>query len=278
MATIQNTEVIELTTTATNFTFDAYDGVSLYTIYTAAPLTILGTSTIASSGTLNIGLTYRFNYIAEITGGTVTVFGTNIPTHLLDKNCEIVAIYTDAGWVVSLIPNFFESGVVETSDLTVTPGTYVGCKASAAGYVSANVAGVQTLQTINIPANTIITNTSAPFQAIKITAYGNSTAASKDITITITEGATTKVVFANNLQTIYGGWKIEAIVSLTPVGNVWQSEAMINPTSNNPTTWFGNGSNYDCSLDQLVAFKVEETVPAGGLVTLRSLRVEKIIA
>ncbi len=117
MANIQTTKEIQITTSATNFTLNTYDEADLYTIYTAAPLTILGTSTITATGTLNIGLTYKFNYIAEITGGTLTIFGETIPTHLLSKNCEIVAIYTDAGWSVKLTPNFFKADVVSDDAL-----------------------------------------------------------------------------------------------------------------------------------------------------------------
>lgn len=278
MPELTNNYNIVLTTSAVNITLPTTDFYTQYIVKTAAPLTILGTTNIDPSGTVYEGLIYNFKYLANITGGTVSIFGHDVPTNLLDKDFDATAIYTGGAWYVTIEPNFLESGVITTEDLAVNPGTHVSAVASSAGYVSANVAGVQVLQTVSIPADTVIYNAGSPFQGIRITACGNSTAASKDITITINEGTHTQTVFANNVQTMSGGWKIDVLISLTPATNVWQSEAMINTVSGDTEVWFGNGSNYYTNLTKTVSFNVTETVPAGGLVTLRSLRVEKIIA
>ena len=277
MPIITQTQLIELTTAATNFTLDVNDPAQVDTIFTAAPLTILGTSTITSSGTLNIGLTYKFNYTAEITGGVVTVFGEDIPTHLLDKNCEIVAIYTDAGWVVSLTPNFFESGIVATEDLDVPQGSHVIAGGSSAGSTSANVAGNQILQTLVIPANTLTEDVAKPFQGLRITVYGSCLAASKNIHLKVTNNSSSWFLYTVNATTVSGKFKIEAIISAT-FPTTMQSEAMFSPTGTTPLFIFNNGVTYDHSLTQTLEFSCEEVTPAGGLVTINSMRVEKIIA
>jgi len=276
MASLKITREIEITTAATNFTVDVLEQVDEYTIYTAAPLTIIGTSTITSTGTAYTGTTIKFNYIASVTGGTLTVFGQDIPTHLLQKTSEIVAVYTDSGWLVKLTPNFFEDGIISLDDMEKPLGSYVNAAASTSAYVSVNVAGVQNITTLKVPADTIIHNARTPFQALRITAYGSCTAALKNLFITWTDGVVTNTIFSGNVTNISGGFKVEAIMSLTPSTDSWVSDAMISPSATTPTFYTSNGGDFDCSLDQYFTFKAEELTPAGGIVTVRSFRIEKI--
>ena len=277
MPELTNNYNIVLTTSAVNITLPTTDFYTQYIIKTAAPLTILGTTNIDPSGTVYEGLIYNFKYLANITGGTVSIFGHDVPTNLLDKDFDATAIYTGGAWYVTIEPNFLESGVITTEDLAIPQGSHVIAGGSSAGSTSANVAGNQILRTLVIPANTLTEDVAKPFQGLRITVYGSCLAASKNIHLKVTNNSSSWFLYTINATTVSGKFKIEAIISAT-FPTTMQSEAMFSPTGTTPLFIFNNGVTYDHSLIQTLEFSCEEVTPAGGLVTINSMRVEKIIA
>ena len=278
MAHVEQRYYIDLTNAVQAITLDVLDPYSLYVINSDAlrSVSIPGTTTISTTGTLVDGLAFNFRYIASVTSGNVSIFGENIPSHLLEKTCEIYAYYNGTSWEIEFTPDLSESGVISVDNLVTSQASLVDAWANSIGVSTANLAGEQVLQTVTIPAATL--QGAALWEAFRITAWGTFANANlKTVHIKAVNGATTINLFRNNVNQDYTGvFKVEVIVTATPPG-VYQAEGIISANGNYPDGWTASGVNFDYSVNQTIQFVAEEAVPAGGLVTLRQLRVEKIM-
>lgn len=273
MAKINHRAEIELTAVATTISLDVTDPYELYEIKTAAALSIIGTTAITTTGTLLEGTSFKFRYTAQIATGTVTIMGAAIPEHLLAKEMIIEAFYDGTVWTVDFYPSLDQDQVIKTSSLVTTPGTHVVSDFNTAAYVTVNIAGMQVLRTVVIPANTLLATGAG--EGLRITARGTlASNVSKSLQIRAVGGVISKTIFRNNDTALDSFFDISIIVSAVPPGT-YQSEGVCTGNGT-PTMWTADGADWDFTIDQSIIFEAEENVLTGGLVTLRQLRVEKI--
>lgn len=277
MPIINLRETYELTAVAASHVLPVTDPYEIYDVTSTGSVSIGGTTAFTASGTLIEGHTYTFRYTANVTSGDITFMGTAMPTILKDKKSTVEAYYNGSSWIVTIIPDFSQNDILDIDNLVNNPGGHVVAKAYSTGLNSANLAGPQTLSTAIIPADTLGgTGASSPYEAFRITAFGECNAVtSKSISINVVTGANTNTLFRNNNTSLVGNFKIEVIVTCTPPG-VFQAEAILVGGDQDSTGWTVTNTNWDFSVAQNIQFIVEENTPTGNLVTLRTLRVEKI--
>lgn len=274
MATLNNITTITLTGVATTISLPVTDPYDLYEIKTTSPISIPGTTTINSTGTLVDGLTYTFRYLADITSGNLSIMGETVPAHLLEKDMSIIAYYTSTGWVVDFYPDLSQNEVINSTNLINVSGNHVIAQINPAGFTNGAFIGDQTLTSVIIPPNTLRGASSA--EAFKITAWGTcNNVVDKKLTLQVVTGGTTHTLFKNNNVALQGVFKIEAIVSASPPGT-FQSEAILVGGDQDSTGFLSSGVNWDYTVNQTVEFLAEIPSATGAVVNLRQLRVEKI--
>jgi hypothetical protein len=122
MPITNNSQIITLTAGGGTQNLPTISPATLYIVQGTTTLT--SNWTIQSSGTAVVGMQYNIKYEATIAldGNTITVFGTTMPSTLVDKSCEITAYYDGTDWEVNFILDLNENGAIP---ITVIEGASV---------------------------------------------------------------------------------------------------------------------------------------------------------
>jgi hypothetical protein len=271
MATLNYRTTIQLTATAQNITLDVNDPYSLYELITSGNITIEGTTNITSTGTLIEGLTYSFKYTGVIDAGTLTIMGVTFPNQLKNKNCKVEAYYNGTSWEVSFIPDFNQTSIITLTNLTESNfGQYVIGGNPQSGTITVNASGLQELESLTIPANI------PGIKGYRISAYGRfSSTASKKLVMKIVAGDSTFTLMDTEAITHNGTFRLISNVTLSGERD-YRTNSVLIVGDGNIESYYEEGPDWDTSVAQELTFNAEETTPAGALVRIDSLVVEKI--
>lgn len=271
MAKFNTNEEFDILAVAGSYTCNVDDPVDRYDITSVGAVTVAGTATITSSGTLYEGTTLEFRYLANITGGTVSLLGTNVPTHLLDKEFLAEGYYDGSAWAVTFYPNVNQSAIITPETFTTSSLTQIDSIYSSSSTI--NVAGQQLLDTFTIPANTFV-NDGESF-TLKLWGQCTTTPAElKTIDVEVTTGAITRTLYTNALVTdIIGNWTLEINVIVEPtIGSINPSGTLIAKADGtvdvDPYTTLVKPLGYDETVTQTISVYGTETTPSGNQIIL----------
>jgi hypothetical protein len=271
MATFELPLDITLTATPATETIVITDAYTSFNIISSGSVTIAGTTNITTSGTLAEGHTLNFHYTATILGGTVTILGTAVPTHLLQKEFEVKAYYTGSAWELTWIPSANQTAIILPAALTEVPSPTIDYLGTAATTI--NAAGQQALATLTIPADTFDTRG----QSFTLKAWGATTTTAaelKTIDVEFSAGGT-GTLYTNAVVTdIIGAWVLEVTVLFNNMttGEVIPS-GVLSAKGNtavyvDPYTVSIRPTGYDETVSQDIIIYGTEATPSGGQITI----------
>lgn len=271
MATLDHRLTTVLTATPQSISLDVDDPYTLYLLKTSGTISILGTTNISTTGTLIEGLTFKFQYTGSIIDGTLSIMGENLPTHLKQKNCTIVAYYNGSTWEVSFVPSLSQTAIITPDNFTeAAGGSFLVRNSVGAELKSSNVEGTQILDSVTIPSNV------DKLKAYRITIQGSFlNTASKEIKVIVTNSDADRVIFDSGAITNSGFFTIYIEIPISSLGE-YVSYATLASGDGGVIKTQISGTEWDIAKSQVLRFETIETTPAGNLVTLNNITVEKI--
>lgn len=271
MADFKIYEELEVTATPGTLTCDVTAGISQYEIITTGTVTIGGTTSINTSGTVVEGHVLRFRFSGDIAGGTLDVLGTNVPTELLTKKWYAEAYYDGSAWVVAYNPDINQTAIIPPTSLSSKSLTQVDSIYSTSSTI--NTSGQQLLDSMVIPADTF--DTDGQSFTVKLWGQCTSTAAElKTIDVEVVTGAVTRTLYTNALVTdIVGKWTLEVNVVVEPtIGAISPSGTLMCNANGaidvDAYTTLVKPLGYDETVTQTINIYGTETTPSGNQISL----------
>lgn len=138
----KSVQYIEITVIdGVNYVITATDNILYYKVAGTATLTSNWSITVGA-GAID-GMRFHMQWIANVTGGGnhAYICGAQVPDNLLTKNFDVTGFYNGSSWTVRFLPDFEETGIVDTADIMDDAVTNDKLASITRGYVKVGGVG-----------------------------------------------------------------------------------------------------------------------------------------